>query len=127
VSFSRSFFEVSAQLIPVLFLAMVVEERLQPDAEEKAIERVMRSWLLTLLVVGEMIALAVVAGGVNPSKASGSVVACTLLFSVFLLAVPILEKELQHDRSRAERVAHAGAGLVVILAVLWIVLSIQFS
>lgn len=38
---------------------MVVEERLQPDAEQKAIERVMRSWLLTLLVVGEMIALAV--------------------------------------------------------------------
>lgn len=67
------------------------------------------------------------AGGLNPSKASGSVVACTLLFSVFLLAVPILEQELQHDRSLSERLAHAGAGLVVIVAVLWIVLAIQFS
>ena len=127
MSFSQSFFEVSAQLIPVLFLAMVVEERFQPDAEEKAIERVARSWLLALLVVGEMVALSVVAGGVNASKACGSVVACTLLFSVFLLAVPILEKELQHDRSRAERMAHAAAGLLVIIAVLWIVLAIQFS
>jgi hypothetical protein len=31
---SATFFESSAQLIPVLFLAMVVEERLQPESEK---------------------------------------------------------------------------------------------
>lgn len=46
MDFSRSFYEVAAQLIPVTFLAMVVEERLHPDAEETAGDRVLRSWLL---------------------------------------------------------------------------------
>ena len=32
VTYSDSFFVVCAQLIPVLFLAMVVEERLRPDS-----------------------------------------------------------------------------------------------
>lgn len=127
MAFSQSFFEVAAQLIPVLFLAMVVEERLQPDAEETWVDRAMRSWLLALLVIGEMITLAVVAGALMPSRGVGSIVSCVLLFSVFLVALPVLERELEEDRSRAERIAHASAALAVIVAVLWTVVSIEFS
>jgi len=127
MAFSTSFFEVAAQLIPVLFLAVVVEERLQPAAEESPIERVARSWLLVLFVIGEMLALAVVAGGLAPSKGVGSIVVSTLLLSVFLLAVPVIERELTHDRAWPERIAHAGAALAVVLAVFWILLAVQFS
>lgn len=66
--YSGSFFEVSAQLIPVLFLAMVVEEKLQPDSEETPSERVARSWLFVSLLIGELLALSVIAGGLSPSK-----------------------------------------------------------
>jgi len=62
MNFSEPFFEVAAQLIPVLFLAMVVEEQLQPDSDEAPSDRVIRSWLLALLVIGELIALSVVGG-----------------------------------------------------------------
>jgi hypothetical protein len=127
MTFSESFFEVTAQLIPVLFLAVIVEERLQPASDESAMDRVARSWLLVLLVIGEMLALAVVAGGLSPSRGTGSIVVSTLLLSVFLLALPVIERELTQDRSRPERVAHLGAGLAVILAVFWILLAVQFG
>src|SRR3954468_11900091 len=89
VNFSLSFFEVAAQLIPVLFLAMVVEEKLQPEADETPVDRVTRSWLLALLVIGELIALSVVAGGLAPSQAAGSMVASAMPFAAFLVAVPV--------------------------------------
>lgn len=110
---SFAFFEVSAQLIPVLFLAMVVEERLQPDNEETVADRVARSWLLALLLVGEMVALAVVAGGIRPSNSAGSVVASALLFAALLVAIPAVERELKRGRSRRERLGHATAALAV--------------
>jgi hypothetical protein len=127
MSFSQSFFEVTAQLIPVLFLATVVEERLQPDADQTATDRVARSWLMVLFVIGEMISLAVVAGGLTPSKGEGSIVASTLMFSAFLLALPVLEREMQEHRSKLERLAHASAAIVVILAILWTLGAIEFS
>src|SRR5665647_1411105 len=68
IVYSGSFFEVSAQLIPVLFLVTVVEEKLQPDSEETPSERVGRSWLFVSLVIGELLALSVIAGGLSPSK-----------------------------------------------------------
>jgi hypothetical protein len=68
--YSGSFFGVSAQLIPVLFLAMVVEEKLQPDSEGTPSERVGRSWLFVSLVIGELVALSVIAGGLSPSRVS---------------------------------------------------------
>lgn len=127
MAFSESFFEVAAQLMPVLFLAMVVEERLQPDSEESPSDRIMRSWLIALLVIGEVLALAVVAGGLAPSRGAGSIVASTLMFSTFLLAIPVLERELRDDRSHAERIAHVGAALAIITAVLWTLIAVQFS
>lgn len=47
MAFSESFFEVSAQLIPVLFLALVLEEWLRPGARETPGDRVARSWAST--------------------------------------------------------------------------------
>ncbi len=127
MAFSLSFFEVSAQLIPVLFLAMAVEDRLQLDEDESAGDRIMRSWLLAFLVIGEVLALAVVAGGLEPSKRIGSLVASALLGSAFILAVPVFARELRADRSRGERLAHVGAAIAVIVAVLWTLGTIQFS
>ncbi|MBC9822834.1 hypothetical protein [Terrabacter sp. MAHUQ-38] len=125
--FSDSFFEVAAQLIPVLFLAMVVEERFQPDAEETARDRVTRSWLLALLVVGEVLALSVVAGGLAPSKGVGSIVASAMLFAAFLLALPVLSRELQDERTHVERLGHALAGLLVLGAIVGTLIAVQLS
>jgi hypothetical protein len=127
MSFSESFFEVAAQLIPVLFLAMVVEERFQPDAEETPGDRVIRSWLLALLVLGEVISLSVVAGGLNPSKGTGSIVAGAMLLAAFLLTVPVLNRELKDDRSHLERLGHASAGLLVLVSVIGTLIAIQLS
>jgi len=111
MSYSVAFFEVSTQLIPVLFLAMVVEEKLQPDAEKTPGERVTRSWLFVSLVVGELIALAVVAGELTPSKGAGNLVALAMLFAAFLIALPVIGRELQEGRGGRERLGHALAGL----------------
>lgn len=127
MSFSEPFFEVAAQLIPVLFLAMVVEERFQPDTEETAGDRVARSWLLALLVIGEVIALSVVAGGLRPSKGAGSIVACAMLFAAFLLALPVLSRELREDRSPLERLGHASAGMLVLAAIVGTLVAVQLG
>jgi hypothetical protein len=127
MTFSLNFFEVSAQLIPVLFLAMVVEERLQPEAEETASERVMRSWLLALLLIGEVISLSVVAGGIEPSKSAGSFVGAAMLGAGFLLVVPVLGRELKEERTRSERFGHALSGVVVLIALLGTLIAVQVS
>lgn len=126
MSYSHAFFEVSAQLIPVMFLAMVVEERLQPEGQETRGERVTRSWLLASLVIGEMLALAVVAGGISPSRGTGSLVSMTMLFAGFLIALPVISRELTEDRTRLERAGHATAGMAVLAAVLGVVVGIGF-
>lgn len=125
--YSDAYFEISAQLIPVLFLAMVVEEKLQPDSDETPGDRVTRSWLFASLLLGEMLALSVVAGGLAPSEGVGSLIAMSMLFAAFLMALPVISRELQEDRSRRERLGHALAGLAVIAAVLSTVVAIQLS
>lgn len=127
MSFSESFFEVAAQLIPVLFLAMVVEGRFQQEADETPGDRVVRSWLLALLVLGEVIALSVVAGRLNPSRGTGSIVAGAMLLAAFLLTVPALNRELKDDRSHLERLGHACAGLLVLLSIIGTLVAIQLS
>ena len=118
---------MSAQLIPVLFLAMVVEEKLQPDDEETPGERFTRSWLYVSLVVGELLALAGVAGGLSSSRSVGNLVALAMLFAAFLIAVPVISRELQEGRSYRERLGHALAGVVVLVAVLATIVAIQVS
>lgn len=125
--YSDAFFEVSAQLIPVLFLAMVVEEKLQPDEEETAGERVTRSWLLASLVIGELLALSVIAGGLSPSKGVGGLVAMSMLLAAFLISLPVIGRELQDGRSRRERLGHGLAGMAVLVAVLSTILAMQVS
>jgi hypothetical protein len=124
--FTTSFFEVSAQLIPVLFLAMVVEERLQPETEETPGERVMRSWVLALLVIGEVLSLAVVAGGLHASKGTGSLVSSAMLGSAFLLSIPVVGREILAERTPYERLGHASGGLLVLGAV-GTLIGVQFS
>jgi hypothetical protein len=106
---------------------MVVEEKLQPDSEETPGERVTRSWLFVSLVLGELLALSVVAGGLRPSKGVGGLVAMSMLFAAFLIALPVISRELDEDRSRRERLGHASAGLAVLAAVLSTILAIQLS
>lgn len=127
VSFAPEFFAVTAQLIPVLFLAMVVEERLQPEAEESPGDRVLRSWVLTLLVAGEVLSLAVVAGGIDSSKSAGSFVVSSLVGASFLAAVPVVSRELRDERSFGERLGHASAGVTIIGVLVAILVVVQLS
>lgn len=127
MSFSRSFFDVSAQLIPVLFLAMVVEERLQPESDETAGERITRWWLVTLLFIGEVISLSVTAGGIAPSKSVGTFVSGSMLLAGFLLVIPLLSRELKDERPRLERLGHALAGVVMLVAILGTLVAVQLS
>ena len=125
MTYSTSYFEVSAQLIPVLFLAMVVEDRLQPTEEESPRERVTRSWVLASLVAGEILSLAVIAGGVAGSRGVGNLVALFMLFSGFLIALPAIGLELDNGRSRRERAGHALAGLFVIALIVGVAVAVN--
>ncbi|KGN39799.1 hypothetical protein [Knoellia aerolata] len=127
MTYSSSFFEISAQLIPVLFLALVVDQKLQPDAEEDATDRIARSWAATALVVGEVLALAVVAGGLAPSSGYGSLVAGGMLLAAILIALPALAREMKAERSRWEGRAHAAAGSVTLLSILGTLVAISFG
>lgn len=73
------------------------------------------------------LALSVVAGGLTPSEGVGSLVASSMLFAAFLMALPVIGRELQEDRSRRERLGHALAGLAVLVAVLSTIVAIQLS
>jgi hypothetical protein len=121
---SPAFYEISAQLIPVLFLAMVVEEKLQPDAEESPSDRVTRSWLLASLVIGEVLALAVVAGGLTAGPGTTSLIALAMLFAAFLIALPVISRELKDGQSWRERLGHATAGLMVIVVLLLAIIDV---
>ena len=88
----------------------LVTSKLQPDEEAAASERVTRSWLLASLVIGELLALAVIAGGLSPSKGVGGLVAMSMLLAAFLIALPVIGRELQEGRSRRERLATALRG-----------------
>lgn len=106
---------------------MVVEEKLQPEDEETAGERVTRSWLFVSLVVGELLSLSVVAGGLAPSEFAGGLIALSMLFAAFLMALPVITREMQEGRSRREQVGHALAGLTVLVAVLATIATMQLS
>jgi small-conductance mechanosensitive channel len=127
MAFSESFFEVSAQLIPVLLLAMVVEDRLQPGEVESPGDRAIRSWTLAFLVVGETLSLSVVAGGIASSKATGSMVSCAMLFAALLIVAAVLQREIQEERPRWERRLHLLAGMFVIIVILWTLAAVELS
>ena len=127
MTFSDTFFEISAQLIPVLFLALVVQEKLQSDAEEDASDRVARSWAATFLLIGELLALGVVAGGLLPSPWVESVVSGGMLLAAMLISVPVLSREGVPERARWERRAHAAAGIVAVLAILSTIIGVGFG
>lgn len=119
--FSASFFEVSAQIIPVFFLALVLEDKLRPSKRAAAWDRVSHSWVLALLVAGEIVGLSVVAGGLKPSGGAGQIVSLCMLLPAFLIAVPAIALQIRKKSSWRERMGHAAAGLAVIVTVLGIV------
>ena len=112
------FFEVSAQIIPVLFLALVLKEKLRPNKRDTARDRVTHSWVLALLVAGEVVALSVVAGGLEPSSAVGRTGALCMLFPALLIALPAIGLQIKKKAAAPERLGHASAGLAIILTVL---------
>lgn len=124
MTFSSSFFEVSAQIIPVLFLALVLEEKLRPTKRDTARDRVTHSWVLALLLAGEIVALSVVAGGLSPSGPVGQFVGLCLLFPAFLIALPAIALQIKKKADTRERVGHASAGLTVILTVLGVAIAL---
>ena len=124
MTFNASFFEVSSQIIPVLFLALVLEEKLRPSKRDSARDRVSHSWVLALLVAGEIVALSVVAGGLEPSSGVGRVVALCMLFPAFLIALPAIGLQIKKKATTPERLGHASAGLAIILTVLGVVVAL---
>lgn len=114
--FTAAFYEVSAQLIPVAFLGLVVEERLRDTADESAFDRVARSWVIALLIFCEGLSLAVLAGGIENTPGVGKIVALSLLIAGALAACGALSRELSADRSRRERLGHISAAVAVLAA-----------
>jgi hypothetical protein len=110
MNFQPAFFEISAQLIPVLFLAMVVEDKLQPEDDEGAKDRVFRTWVLVLLFWAEAASLAVVAGTIHASRVEGFVSIC-MLSAGLLIVLPVVGRAITSGPSHAERLGHASAGL----------------
>jgi hypothetical protein len=127
VTFSASFFEASAQIIPVLFLALVLEDKLRPGKRDGARERVAHSWVLALLVAGEIITLSVVAGGLKPSGSVGQLVGLCMLFPAFLIALPAIAMQIKKKASQRERLGHATAGLAVIATILGVVAALALQ
>ena len=114
--FTTAFYEVSAQLIPVAFLGLVVEERLRDTSEETVFDRVARSWVITLLIFCEGLCLAVVAGGIKNTAGVGKIIALSLLIAGGLAACGALSREMSAERSRRERLGHISAAVSVLLA-----------
>ncbi|MFQ6169967.1 hypothetical protein ACK8HX_00040 [Oryzobacter sp. R7] len=113
------FFAVCAQVIPVLFLALIVEDRLRYDKEE-ATERVMRSWGLALLTIALITSLAVVGGATPASGLAGHVVVTTLLACVGLISIPPIVKEIREGRRMSEGIGHLLAAVAAVLVALWV-------
>ena len=51
-------------------------------------------------MIGELLALSVVASGLSPSNGVDNLVALSMLFATFLIALPVISRELQEGRSR---------------------------
>lgn len=117
MTFQPAFFEISAQLIPVLFLAMVVEEKLQPDDDEASYQRVMRTWVVVLLFWAEVICLSVTAGAIRSLSGAGAIVGVCELFAGFLVVIPVIGKAIDAGTSRSMRFGHAIPGLLFIASV----------
>lgn len=101
MTYSDSFFEVVSQVVPVVFLALVVEARDRADrprgahhrssddgAPETALDRVAYMLILGALVVIEVIALSAVAGS-EQAAGLGSFVAAGLGAAGVLLFIKI--------------------------------------
>jgi hypothetical protein len=126
VTFQPPFFEISAQLVPVLFLALVVEDKLQPDEDESAFDRVIRTWAIALLVVAGVVCMAVLAGAASPSEPTGRTVSVCLLLAGLLIVKPVLASAFADGQSHWEQAGHAGAGLLLVTGavVLAVVLAV---
>lgn len=127
MTFNASFFEVSAQIIPVLFLALVLDDKLRPGKRDGARDRVTHSWVLALLVAGEIITLSVVAGGLKPTGNVGQLVGLCMLFPAFLIALPAIAIQIKKKASARERFGHATAGLAVIVTILGVVAALALQ
>lgn len=104
----RAFFEIAAQLIPLFFLLILVENRLRLPAQEGESERPLRGFmarmgLLAAVVIGEAAALVAVAG--QPTEFEAAIVAQVLgILGVYILAPPVMreiEEVRAHVHSRA--------------------------
>ena len=120
MTFRIEFFEVVAGLIPVLFLALVVEERLR-EPGETAMDRLLRTTTLALLILSEVIALLVVATGKDPGF--GVFVASTLAVSGLLILAPVVLEGADNAKTRREKVTHVAIGGFVTLLALALVFT----
>jgi hypothetical protein len=120
VTFKPEFFEISAQLIPVLFLAMVVEDKLQPDEKDGARLRVLRSFALVVLAGTEAACLAVIAGAVDGSDGAGKETALGMLLAGLLIVSTVIGREFKASRSRTEEWCHKGVVLALALSAAWL-------
>lgn len=122
--FSLEFFNVTAQLTPVLFLTLVLEKRYQKPTHDGG-DRATRSTAIALLVVAELISLEVVARQ-QVEHNDGAFVTSALLLGGLLLVFPVLADHWRAAKGQRlawlERVAHAVSGAFIFGAMLitWI-------
>jgi hypothetical protein len=112
-----AFYEAAAQIIPVLFLALVVEERIFASRREDApaLELVILAAIL-VGIVGELVAINALITGERP----GDVEQTTVVYAIVLLFLPFLGRA---ALPRFEALANASWWSAVLLQVLVVVVA----
>jgi len=87
------FYSTAAQVIPVLFLALIVEQRFFEPAKE-ALDPVLDLLVVSMFILGETLALWALAGG-KPGRAVMAGVATPLAIGTFGLVAPIVVPRLK--------------------------------
>jgi zinc transporter ZupT len=129
--FQLAFFEVTAQLVPVLLLAFVFESRDRHDQmgkkaakraerEEEPADRVQYAFALCLLVLAEILALSKVASGRPTDEAGYSVVMVLSIATLVWISGP-MAAIVRRTKDRWEKAVIAAVFLAVVVMLLALV------
>lgn len=94
------FYSAAAQLIPILFLALIVERRFFEDAADESPDPMLDLLVMGLFIFGETAALATI-GGVDVGRASRAFVAVPIAIGALAIVSPAAWPRLRHSYASA--------------------------
>jgi hypothetical protein len=120
------FFEILAQIGPVLLLAYVLEARGAHRDQATELETTARTYGLLIAAAGEVLALVVVSGVVDPTRALGAFAAGSMLFSFAYipLAVGDVVEKKWPPQAILSLVLAVAALLLLLTAMIWTAVSL---